>query len=201
MRLPPGDYFNGWLGMGNDKIQMGLHGDNFLRHGACLVLSSPLDMGGFWRSPAHTPVKIWSSTTPPPPPPPPRGPMNLAVSVKYGYKILMCNMAFIWSMHHNKPISPILPTWGQDHDMCRSHEQVWYCHVIWHRQILNWHGIDQTLAVSRQRQNNNQAVSRHLQNITSQVTWVIDQTLVSRHRQNITRQVIDQTLSVDIIRT
>ena len=57
MRLPPGDYFNGWLGMGDDKI-LGLHGDNFLRHGACLVLSSPLDMGGFWRSPV-----------PPPPPP------------------------------------------------------------------------------------------------------------------------------------
>ena len=36
-------------------MQMGLHGDNFLRHGACLVLSSPLDMGGFWRSAAaHT---------------------------------------------------------------------------------------------------------------------------------------------------
>ena len=34
---------------------MGLHGDNFLRHGACLVLSSPLDMGGFWRSAAAHP--------------------------------------------------------------------------------------------------------------------------------------------------
>ena len=61
MRLPPGDYCNGWLGMGDDKIlgggsiQMGLHGDNFLRHGACLVLSSPLDMGGFWRSAAAHP--------------------------------------------------------------------------------------------------------------------------------------------------
>ena len=61
--------------MGDDKIsgggsiQMGLHGDNFLRHGACLVISSPLDMGGFWRSPAApTPVKIWSSAVPPPPP-------------------------------------------------------------------------------------------------------------------------------------
>ena len=70
MRLPPGDYYNGWLGMGDDKIlggrsiQMGLHGDNFLRHGGCLVLSSPLDMGGFWRSPAADPVKIWSSTPP-----------------------------------------------------------------------------------------------------------------------------------------
>ena len=61
MRLPPGDYCNGWLGMGDDKIlgggsiQMGLHGDNFLRHGACLVLSSPLDMGGFWHSAAAHP--------------------------------------------------------------------------------------------------------------------------------------------------
>ena len=61
MRLPPGDYFNGWLGMGDDKIlgggsiQIGLHGDNVLRHGACLVLLSPLDMGGFWRSPAAHP--------------------------------------------------------------------------------------------------------------------------------------------------
>ena len=69
MRLPPGDYCNGWLGMGDDKIlgggsiQMGLHGDNVLRHGACLVLSCPLDMGGFWRSAA----------APPPPPPPPGG--------------------------------------------------------------------------------------------------------------------------------
>ena len=42
MRLPPGDYCNGWLGMGEDKIlgggsiQMGLHGDKLLRHGACV---------------------------------------------------------------------------------------------------------------------------------------------------------------------
>ena len=47
--------------MGDDKIlggggvHMGLRWDNFLRHGACLVLSSPLDMGGFWRSPAPHP--------------------------------------------------------------------------------------------------------------------------------------------------
>ena len=46
MWLPPGDYCNGWLGMGDDKIfgggsiQMGLHGDKFSRYGACLVLSS-----------------------------------------------------------------------------------------------------------------------------------------------------------------
>ena len=34
----------------------GVHTDgSFLRHGACLVLSSPLDMGGFWRSPAPHP--------------------------------------------------------------------------------------------------------------------------------------------------
>ena len=72
MRLPPGDYCNGWLGMGDDKIlgggsiQMGLHGDNFLRHGACLVLSSPLDMGGFWRSAAAHPRQ---NLVPPPPPP------------------------------------------------------------------------------------------------------------------------------------
>ena len=71
MRLPPGDYFDGWLGMGDDKIlgggsiQMGLHGDKFLRHGACLVLSSPWEMGGFWW---HTPIIIWSSAPPPPPP-------------------------------------------------------------------------------------------------------------------------------------
>ena len=51
MRLPPGDCCDGWLGMGDDKM-LGLHGDKFLRHGACLVLSSPLEMGGFWRSPA-----------------------------------------------------------------------------------------------------------------------------------------------------
>ena len=61
MRLPPGDYCNSWLGMGDDKIlgggsiQMGLQGDKFLKHGACLVLSSPLEMGGFWRSPAAHP--------------------------------------------------------------------------------------------------------------------------------------------------
>ena len=64
MRLTLGDYCNGWLGMGDDKIlgggsiQLGLHGDKFLRHGTCLVLSSPLEMGGFWRSPA---AQIWSS--------------------------------------------------------------------------------------------------------------------------------------------
>ena len=34
---------------------MGLHGDKFLRHGACLVLSYPLEMGGFWRSLAAHP--------------------------------------------------------------------------------------------------------------------------------------------------
>ena len=76
MRLPPGDYCNGWLGMGDDKIlgggsiQMGLHGDNFLRHGACLVLSSPLDMGGFWRSAAAPPCQNLDRYPPPPPPPP-----------------------------------------------------------------------------------------------------------------------------------
>ena len=32
----------------------------------------------------------------------------------YGYKILMCNMAFIWSMHHDKPNITFL---GQGHDM------------------------------------------------------------------------------------
>ena len=61
MRLPPRDYCNGWLGMGDDKIlgggsiQMGLHRGKFLRHGACLVLSSPLEMGGLWRSSAAHP--------------------------------------------------------------------------------------------------------------------------------------------------
>ena len=65
----PGDYCNGWLGMGDDKmssIQMGLHGDKFLRHGACLVLLSPLEMGGLWRSPAAHLVKILSSPPHPP---------------------------------------------------------------------------------------------------------------------------------------
>ena len=61
IRLPPGDYCNDWLGMGDAKIlggasiQMGLHGDNFLTHGVCLVLSPPLQMGGFRRSPAAHP--------------------------------------------------------------------------------------------------------------------------------------------------
>ena len=40
---------------GGGGVHMGLRWDNFLRHGACLVLSSPLDMGGFWRSPAPHP--------------------------------------------------------------------------------------------------------------------------------------------------
>ena len=71
MRLPPGDYCNGWLGMGDDKIlgggsiQMGLHGDKFLRHGASLVLSSPLEMGGFWRSPAAHPRQNLVQCPPP----------------------------------------------------------------------------------------------------------------------------------------
>ena len=55
--------------LGEGSIQMGLHGDNFLRHGACLVLSSPLDMGGFWRSPAAHPRQNLVQYPPPPPPP------------------------------------------------------------------------------------------------------------------------------------
>ena len=89
MRLPPGDYCNSWLGMGDDKIlcvcvcvcvcvwgggggggggsiQMGLHRDKFLRHGACLVLSSPLEMGGFWRSLAAHPRQNLVQCPPPP---------------------------------------------------------------------------------------------------------------------------------------
>ena len=45
---------------------MGLRWDNFLRHGACLVLSSPLDMGGFWRSPAPHPRQNLVQYPPPP---------------------------------------------------------------------------------------------------------------------------------------
>ena len=77
MRLPPGDCCNGWLGI-EGSIQMGLHGDNFLRHGACLVLSSPLDMGGFWRSAAAHPRQNLVQYPPPPPPPPPPGVLDMA---------------------------------------------------------------------------------------------------------------------------
>ena len=73
MRLPPRDYCNGWLGMGDNKIlgggsiQMGLHRGKFLRHGACLVLSSPLEMGGLWRSSAAHPRQNLVQCHPHPP--------------------------------------------------------------------------------------------------------------------------------------
>ena len=71
MRLPPGDYCSGWLGMGDDKIL----GGGPYRWGSMGI--NPLDMGLFWslnHLPSrwvgfgvhqwHTPIKIWSSAPP-----------------------------------------------------------------------------------------------------------------------------------------